>query len=40
LGNDIFRDREREAIRVAAESTAGVQAVYDHLVTESHFGGA
>jgi osmotically-inducible protein OsmY len=33
-------ETERKAICVAAESTAGVQAVYDHLVTGSHFGGA
>ena len=31
---------EKEAIRVAAETTAGVHAVYDHLVTGSHFGRA
>ena len=33
-------ETEREAIRVAAESTAGVQAVYDHLVTGPHCWGA
>jgi CBS domain-containing protein len=33
-------ETERKAIRVAAESAAGVQAVYDHLVPASHFGGA
>jgi CBS domain-containing protein len=29
---------EREAIRVAAETTPGVHAVYDHMVTGSYFG--
>jgi CBS-domain-containing membrane protein len=33
-------ETERKAICVAAESTAGVHAVYDHLVTRSHFVGA
>jgi CBS domain-containing protein len=31
---------EREAIRVAAETTTGVYAVYDHLVTGPRFGRA
>jgi signal-transduction protein with cAMP-binding, CBS, and nucleotidyltransferase domain len=31
---------ERKAIRVAAESTTGVHAVFDHLVTGSHFARA
>jgi CBS domain-containing protein len=31
---------ERKAIRVAAETTTGVHAVFDHLVTGSHFARA
>jgi hypothetical protein len=33
-------ETEKQAICVAAENTAGVHAVYDHLVKGSHFGGA
>jgi CBS domain-containing protein len=33
-------ETEKQAISVAAENTAGVHAVYDHLVKGSHFGGA
>jgi CBS domain-containing protein len=33
-------ETERQAVRVAAESTTGVHAVYDHLVTGPHLGGA
>jgi CBS-domain-containing membrane protein len=33
-------ETERKAICVAAETTAGVHAVYDHLVTRPHFVGA